>query len=195
MLCTLEGKDESRIRKRFQIPPSIKIKTPSASDRACSYFPDEVCFYKANFVSGLRFPIHPFIRDLFLRLKLAPTQLVPNLWRTVVCCIMIWMSTNEGDILRVEKFLHFYRLGWSKLPGYWEFKPWDKKLRLVFDSPSSLHEWKTNFFFMPGDGWEATPSENLENAPKLLRRWGTPDSSASFILLYMYLRTHVFAIS
>ena len=195
MLCTLEGKDESRIRKRFQIPPSIIIRTPSASDRACSYFPDEVCFYKANFVSGLRFPIHPFIRDLFLRLKLAPTQLVPNLWRTVVCCIMIWMSTNEGDILRVEKFLHFYCLGWSKLPGYWEFKPWDKKSRLVFDSPSSLHEWKTNFFFMPGDGWEATPSENLENAPKLLRRWGTPDSGASFILLYMYLRTHVFAIS
>ena len=195
MLCTLEGKDESRIRKRFQIPPSIKIRTPSASDRACSYSPDEVCFYKANFVSGLRFPIHPFIRDLFLRLKLAPTQLVPNLWRTVVCCIMIWMSTNEGDILRVEKFLHFYRLGWSKLPGYWEFKPWDKKSRLVFDSPSSLHEWKTNYFFMPGDGWEATPSENLENAPKLLRRWGTPDSGASFILLYMYLRTHVFAIS
>ena len=67
-----------------------------------------------------------------------------------------------------------------------------KKSRLVFDSPSSLHEWKTKFFFMSSEGWEATPSENPENAPKLLRRWGTPDSGASFILLYMYLRAHVF---
>ena len=176
MLYTLEGKDDSRIRKRFQIPPFVKIRIPSASDRACSYFPDEVCFYEADFISGLCFPIHPFIRELFLCLKLAPTQLVPNSWRTVVYCMVIWMPANEGDILRVEKFLHFYRLGQSKLPGYWEFKRWNKKSRLVFDSPSSLHEWKTNFFFVSGDGWEAIPSENLGNAPKLLHWWGTPDS-------------------
>ena len=192
MLCTLKGKDESRIRKRFQIPPSIKIGIPSASDRACSYFPDEVCFYEADFANGLRFPIHPFIKELFLCLKIAPTQLVPNSWRTLVCCMVIWMSTNEGDILKVEKFLHFYHLGRPKLPGYWEFKPWDKNSRLVFNSPSSLREWKTKFFFMSSEGWETTPSENLENAPKLLHRWGTPDSGASFILLYMYLHTHVF---
>ena len=165
MLCTLKGKDESRIRKRFQIPPSIKIGIPSASDRACSYFPDEVCFYEADFANGLRFPIHPFIKELFLCLKIAPTQLVPNSWRTLVCCMVIWMSTNEGDILKVEKFLHFYHLGRPKLPGYWEFKPWDKNSRLVFNSPSSLREWKTKFFFMSSEGWEATPSENPEMPP------------------------------
>ena len=60
--------------------------------------------------------------------------------------MVMWMSANEGDILRVEEFLHFYRLGRSKLPSNWEFKPWDKKSRLVFDSPSSFCEWKTNFF-------------------------------------------------
>ena len=95
--------------------------------------------------------------------------------------MVMWMSANEGDILRVEEFLHLYLLEWSKFLGYWEFKPWDKKSRLVFDYPSSLREWKTNFFFMPGDGWETTPSENSKDAPKLLRSWGTPVSSASFI--------------
>ena len=146
VLCTLKEKDESRIRKRFQLPPSVKIRIPSASDRACSYFPNEVCFYEANFVSGLCFPIHPFIRELFFCLKLALAQLVPNSWRKVVCCLVIWMSANEEYIFRVKEFLHFYCLGQSKLFGYWEFKPWDKKSRLVFDSPSSLCEWKTNFF-------------------------------------------------
>jgi len=34
--------------------------------------------------------------------------------------------------------------------GYWEFKPWDAKSRLVFDSPSSLYKWKKSFFFVSG---------------------------------------------
>ena len=129
-------------------------------------------------MASISFPIHPFIRELFLRLKLPPAQLVPNSWRTVVCCMVMWMFANEGDILTVEEFLHFYHLGWSKLPGYWEFKPRDKNSRLVFYSSSSLRKWKTNFF-MFGDGWETTSSENSEDAPKLLCRWGTPMSGVS----------------
>ena len=110
----------------------------------------------------------------------------------------MWMSANEGDIVRVEEFLHLYHLGRSKLLGYWEFKPWDKKSRLVFDYPSSLREWKTNFFFMLGDGWETTLSENSKDAPKLLHRWGTPVSGASFIFFVcvcMHQCMHMLVIS
>ena len=110
VLCTFKETDESRIRKIFQLLPSVKIRIPGASDRACSYFPNNVCFYEADFVRGLYFLIHPFIRELFLHLKLTPAHLVPNSWRMVVCCMVIWMFANEGDILRVEEFLHFYRL-------------------------------------------------------------------------------------
>ena len=117
VLCTIKGTDESRIKKRFQIP-LVKIRIPGVSDRACSYFPNEACLYEADFISGLHFPIHPFIRELFHHLKLAPTQLVPNSWKMVVCCLVIWMSANERDILRVEEFLHLYHFRWSKLPSY-----------------------------------------------------------------------------
>ena len=110
VLYTFKETDESRISKIFQLPPSVKIRIPGASDRTCSYFPNKVCFYEVDFVRGLHFLIHPFIRELFLHLKLAPAHLVPNSWRMVVCCMVIWMSANEGDILRVEEFLHFYRL-------------------------------------------------------------------------------------
>ena len=48
------------------------------------------------------------------------------------------MSANDGDIIRIDEFLHFYRFQKSKNPGYWEFKPWSRILRLVLDSPSSL---------------------------------------------------------
>lgn len=103
------------------------------------------------------------------------------------------MSANERDIPRAKEFLHFYRLERSKLPSYCEFKPWDKKSWLVFYSPSSLREWKTNFFFVSGNGRETTPSENLEYAPKLLCRWGNPVSGASFIYIcvYIYICIHM----
>ena len=45
------------------------------------------------------------------------------------------MSTNNGDVIRKDEFLHFYCLRKSKDPGYYEFKPWDKASRLPIISP------------------------------------------------------------
>ena len=69
----LKGKDEGGIRNRFQFPSSVMIRIPNDDDRDCHSYANEVCFYKANFVSGLRFPIPPFLRELFSYLFLAPT--------------------------------------------------------------------------------------------------------------------------
>ena len=55
---------------------------------------------------------------------------------------------------------------------------------MVLDSPSSLRNWKTNFFFVSGDNWEFTQGEDLDDAPKLLCSWGTPVSSVSFYLTF-----------
>ena len=76
--CALLGKDEKQIRDRFQFPNSIRIRILSDEDRACHSYVDEVCFYEADFASGLRLPVHPFVRKLFAYLHLAPAQLVPN---------------------------------------------------------------------------------------------------------------------
>ena len=121
--CALKGKDENRIRNRFQFPLSVKVKIRNDDDRACHSYTDEVCFYEANFINGLRFPIQPFLRELFGHLMLAPTQLVPNLWGIVICCIVVWMSANDGDTIRMDEFLHLYRLRHFKDPSYLEFKP------------------------------------------------------------------------
>ena len=33
------------------------------------------------------------------------------------------MSTNDGDVIKKDKFLHFYYLRKSKDLGFYEFKP------------------------------------------------------------------------
>ena len=184
--CALKEKKEKRIRDRFQLYPSVRIRIPDNDDRACHSYSNEVCFYEANFVSGLRLPIHLFIRELFFRLQLAPTQFIPNSWRIVVCYMVIWMFANDRDAIRIDEFLYVYCLRWSKTPGYWEFKPWDRSSRLALDSPSSFRNWKTSFFFVSGVGYETVPCENLDDAPKFLHSWGTPMSNVSFYSFSSY---------
>ena len=69
--CSLSGKDEKRIKDRFQFHGSMKIRTLSDEERGCHSYADEFCFYVANFTNGLCFPVHTFIRELFSYLHLA----------------------------------------------------------------------------------------------------------------------------
>lgn len=69
----LKRKVKGRIRSRFQFPLSVRIRITNDNDKACHSYVDKVCFYEANFVSGLHFPIYPFLRKLFSRLSFAPT--------------------------------------------------------------------------------------------------------------------------
>ena len=94
------GKDEQQIKDRFQFPDLVKIGILSDEGRACHSYANEVCFYEADFTSGLCFLVHPFVRELFSYLHLAPTQLVPNFWRILVSCMVVWMSANDGDVIR-----------------------------------------------------------------------------------------------
>ena len=79
------------------------------------------------------------------------------------------MFANDGNVIRRDEFLHFYCLRKSKDLGYYEFKPWDWASRLIHDYPSSLRNWKPNFFFVSGSGWEFIPGEDLDEAPKFFR--------------------------
>jgi len=76
------------------------------------------------------------------------------------------MSANDGNVIKKDEFLYFYRLRKSKDLGYWEFKQWDRTSMLILDSPLSLYNWKPNFFFILGSGQEFVPSESLDEASK-----------------------------
>ena len=39
----------SRFKDRFQFPERVRVRRPNNEDRACHFFPGEVCFYEAAF--------------------------------------------------------------------------------------------------------------------------------------------------
>ena len=45
---------------------------------------------------------------------------MPNSWRIVISCIEIWMVVIEGDMIRLDEFVHLYCLKESKEYGYYE---------------------------------------------------------------------------
>ena len=79
------------------------------------------------------------------------------------------MFANNGDVVKRDEFLHFYRLKKSKDPDYYEFKLWDRAFRVILDYPLSLRNWKPNFFFNFGSGWKFVPGKDLDEAHKFFR--------------------------
>jgi len=63
-VCSLEMDTLFKFRDRFQLPDETRICLPHPNEKACAFNPGEICFYKAAFLSGLRFPVNPFVMEL-----------------------------------------------------------------------------------------------------------------------------------
>ena len=137
-VCSLDDEMLSRFNGRFQFPDRVRVRLPYGKERACHFSSEEVCLYEAAFLSELRFPIHPFIMELLGHFDIAPGQLMPNSWRIVVSCMEIWLTTTEGDMIKVDKLVYLYHLKESKEHGYYELVPWERKTRIIRDLPSSF---------------------------------------------------------
>ena len=181
-VCGLDAETVARFKDRFQFPARVRVRRPDDEDRACHFFPGEICFYETAFSCGIRFPVHPFIMELLDHFGIAPGQLMPNSWRIVVNCMEIWLAANR-DMIKVGELVHMYRLKESKEYGYYELVPWGRKTRIVKGLPSSFRYWKSRFFFVFGDDFKTSSNRDWGDVPRLHRRWGTSTLGALVFLL------------
>ena len=147
-------------------------------EKSCAFAHDEVCFYDAAYLCDLKFPIHPLIMELLHYLNIALGKLIPNSWRIIISCMEIWTIVTDEDMIRLDEFVHLYRLKESKEFGYYELVPWDKRSWLIIDLPSSFHYWKSRYLFVSGNDWETFFDDFWGEVPRLLRRWETPQLGA-----------------
>ena len=121
-VCPLDEDTFFRLKDRFQLPDETRICLPHPNEKACAFNPGEVCFYEAAFLSGLRFPVHPFVMELLHHLGIVPRQLMPNSWRIIISCMEFWMIVNEGDMICLDELL-YHCLKESKEFGYYKLVP------------------------------------------------------------------------
>ena len=103
-VCGLDADTVARFRDIFQFPERVRVNRPNDEDRACHFFPCEICFYKATFTCGLRFFVHSFIMELLDHFGIALGQLMPNSWRIVVNCMEIWLAAI-GYMIKVGELI------------------------------------------------------------------------------------------
>ena len=142
----------SRFKDRFQFPKETRARLPKRGEKSCAFAHREICFYEASFLCSLRFPIHPFFMELLHHLNIAPGQLMPNSWKIVISCMVIWTIIVDGDMITMNELVHLYRLKKSKEFGYYELIPWHRRSWLIVDLPLSFRYWKLRYFFMSGNG-------------------------------------------
>ncbi|PSS08050.1 Transporter MCH1 [Actinidia chinensis var. chinensis] len=89
-------------------PPEREARIPEHDETKVSTRPGEVAFYETVFHAGLCLPIHPTIRRILHFYNSCPTQLVPNMWRSVVYAVVLWQYYKNP--LSLNKFRHLFSL-------------------------------------------------------------------------------------
>ena len=134
------------------------------------------------------------MRELLDRLNLAPGQLEPNAWRTVVGSMVMWKVLSGGkDDLTVDELLFCYKpvqIPASK--GFWSLNMRQRGLKLIVRTPSSNREWKDDYVFVCGENWEGLVSEKDDDFIRVRRKWGVPSSSGVCVSLHAFKFFRVF---
>ena len=177
-----------RYKCRYQISEDVVLRIPESDEVACSSRYGDVAFYEADFNAGVRFPLQPLMRELLDRLNLAPGQLAPNAWRTVVDCMVMWkVLSDEKDDLTVDELLFCYKpCQIPASPGFWSLNMRQRGLKLVVGMPTSNREWKDDFVFVCGDNWEGLLCEKDDDFIHVRREWGVPSSSGMCMFLFVF---------
>lgn len=121
VLSTLSRSRLEGFRHVYQIPKSVTLRVLDFNEWACSCLPGEVSIFEQALEASLRFPIPLFVRHLLTHLRLALGQVMPNSWRILISCMVLWPACNGGqDHITVPEFLYCYKVVEMHL-GWWYF--------------------------------------------------------------------------
>ena len=143
---------ESVFAERYRPLPGVRIWSLDVLTFYAASVPGMVCFFEVAFDNGLRFPLHPLIKEVLQHFNICPSQLTPNGWGILVGLLAFFRDKGLG-VPNVALLLHLFNPtataeGFIYLPR----RP-DAPL-VISDLPSSHRSWKGRYFFVSGSNWE-----------------------------------------
>ncbi|RZS22014.1 hypothetical protein BHM03_00054735 [Ensete ventricosum] len=157
------------IRGRYSISAEYGLHVPRPGQRPCSSDAPDICISVDALEAGLRFPLHPLIKECLRWWRISPSQVAPNSWRYLV--MFLGECRGVGIIPTRDLFMAAFRLCKSR-GGYY------LTARVGFQvsgAPSNNKGWKSRYLFVSGPvwgfrlDWSAHP---IGNAPLVLIRGG-----------------------
>ncbi|XP_077219366.1 uncharacterized protein LOC143853467 [Tasmannia lanceolata] len=150
-----EGAAE-RIRREFHIHEDFGIRVSSFRDGVCEgVTEEEVAFYVEAFRAGIRFPLLGIIVEALEFYRVAPSQLAPNSWRTLLACVA------KAGLHKVQPTLSLLRSCVALSPlvkgeDGWLYLTQRPQVKIAANLPSSIKKWKEEYVIIipPLDaGW------------------------------------------
>ena len=111
-----------------------------------------VFFFEAAFKNGLRFPLHPFIKNVLQQFNVFLSNLSPNFWGVLVGLLVIFRDKGHG-VPSIAMLLDFFSVKDVAEGFLYISKRTNAKLN-ISDLPSSHKHWKERYFFISGRNWE-----------------------------------------
>ena len=169
---------ESTFVERYRPLPGVRIWSPDFLTRYVTSVPGMVCFFEVAFDNGLRFPLHPFIKQVLQHFHICPSQLAPNGWGILVGLLVFFRDRGLG-IPNVALLLHLFNPT-ATAEGFIYFPRRPGAPLVISDLHSSHRTWKVRYFFVSGSHWEYN-SLDREDTLGVPRTWSTPDNLREYL--------------
>ena len=102
--------------EKYRIPPAVQLEPADEDNLVLG--PNHIFMpILAIIEGGVRFPLHPFLCKFFHKLKLAPSQVTVNVFRTVMGIARLNEGTSRSTPISYEDIFGCYTLGFSKATG------------------------------------------------------------------------------
>ena len=169
--------------ERYRPPPGVRIWVPDVWTFYAASVPGMVCFFEVAFDNGLRFPLHPFIKEVLQHFNICPSQLAPNGWGILVRLLVVFRDKGLG-IPNVALPLHLFHPK-ETTEGFLYFSRRSGAPLVISDLPSSHRSWKGRYFFVSGFNWEYNLSDR-DDSLGVPTAWSAPDNLREYLHCFQY---------
>ena len=105
-----------------------------------------VCIFEAAFENSLRFPLHPFIKDVLQHFNVCSSQVSPNFWGVLVG-LLVFFRDKGLEVPSIALLLDSFSVKEASEDFLYILK-WATAKPIIFDLPSSHKHWKERYFFV-----------------------------------------------
>ena len=136
------------LAEKWALPDNINIIRPANLDTVRFPPPNCIAVYMPAFELGLRFPLHPFIRDLLKLLNVTVAEVYPNAWGCVTAFLMVCKVLKIKPTLTAFRYIFRVRLCSSEEHGAgWVTIAHRRGFKLVGELPDNQKGYRTKFAF------------------------------------------------
>ena len=169
--------------ERYWPLPGVRIWSSDVLTFYAASVPGIICFFEVAFDNGLRFPLHPFIKEVLQHFNICPSQLAPNGWGILVGLLAFFRDRGFG-VPNVALLLHIFNPT-ATTEGFIYFSRCPGAPPVISDLPSSHRSWKGRYFFVNGSNWEYD-SFDRDDTLGVPTTWSAPDNLREYLYYFWF---------